>query len=99
MRHHFRRWLEGKGQALVVGVLPAQVVEHDGRRQRARALVESLPEAWVRRSAGEGSQGARIHDWACVALSEEAPDGMGRWLLDPASPGKSLMWRFIPLLT
>ena len=45
-------------------------------------MAESLPAtAWVRQSAGAGCQGERIHDWACVALSEEAPDGMGRWLL------------------
>jgi SRSO17 transposase len=80
--HHFRGWLEDQGRAHVVGVLPAQVVVHAGRRQRAKALAESLPpSAWVRQSAGTGCQGERIHDWACVALSEEASAGMGRWLL------------------
>jgi len=80
--HTFRRWLEQQRQAHVVGVLPAQVVEHDGRRQRASALAARLPaEAWVRRSAGEGSQGPRVHDWACIRLSEEVPSGLARWLL------------------
>ena len=80
--HHVRQWLEGQGRPPVVGVLSAQVVEHAGRRQRVTALADDLPvEAWVRRSAGDGSQGPRVHDWACVALSEEAPAGMRRWLL------------------
>jgi hypothetical protein len=52
------------------------------RRQRAKALAASLPAAaWVRRSAGTGSQGDRVHDWACVPLEEAAPAGMGRGLL------------------
>ena len=80
--HHFRRWLEEEGQAHVVGVLPTQVVEHNGQRQRATALAERLPtHAWIRRSAGEGSQGPRVHDWAVLALSEVCPAGMQRWLL------------------
>jgi SRSO17 transposase len=78
----FRRWLEKHERAYVVGILPAQVVADQGRRQRATAVAASLPAAaWVRRSAGEGSQGPRIHDWACVRLSEDAPAGMARWLL------------------
>jgi SRSO17 transposase len=80
--HTFRRGLEQQRQAHVVGVLPAQVVEHDGRRQRAAALAARLPaDAWVRHSAGEGSHGPRVHDWACIRLSEETPVGMARWLL------------------
>jgi SRSO17 transposase/transposase len=80
--HHFRAWLEGQGQPHVVGVLPDQVVVCEGRRQRAEALAASLPAtAWVRRSAGVGSQGERVHDWLCAPLDEAAPAGMGRWLL------------------
>jgi SRSO17 transposase len=80
--HHFRAWLEGQGQAHVVGVLPDHRVVQQGRQQRAKAVAERLaPEAWVRRSAGTGAQGERVHDWACVALEEAAPAGMGRWLL------------------
>lgn len=80
--HRFRRWLEQQERAYVVGILPAQVVGCHGRRQRASALAASLPtEAWVRRSAGEGSQGPRVHDWACISLSEQAAAGMARWLL------------------
>jgi SRSO17 transposase len=85
--HQLRRWLERQGRPHVLGVMPGQVVTHDGRPQRATALVASLPpEAWVPCSAGSGSQGERVHDWACVRLSEEAPAGMGRWLLVRRTP-------------
>src|SRR6185437_4347300 len=85
--HHFRRWLEEEGKSYIVGILPSQVVEHDGQRQRARALAERLPsEAWVRRSAGEGSQGPRVHDWAVIARSEACPIGMRRRLPARRSP-------------
>jgi SRSO17 transposase len=80
--HHLRRWLEAQGRAHVLGVMPGQVVTYEGRSQRAKVVAASLPaETWVRRSAGAGSQGERVHDWACVPLSEAAPEGMGRWLL------------------
>jgi SRSO17 transposase len=80
--HHFRRFLERQERAYVVGVLPGQVVAYDGRGQRAKAVAAALPpEAWVRQSAGTGSQGERVHDWACVQLGEPAPLGWARWLL------------------
>ncbi len=80
--HHFRQWLEQHGRSYVVGILPAQVVVHDGQRQRAKALAASVSsEAWVRRSSGTGSQGERVQEWACLALTEAAAPGMGRWLL------------------
>jgi SRSO17 transposase len=85
--HHFRRWLEEEGQSYVVGVLPAQVVEYDGQRQRAKALAERLASnVWGRRSAGEGTQGPRVHDWAVIALSEVCPAEMRRWLLVRRAP-------------
>ncbi len=80
--HQFRQWLEKQGRAHIVGILSTQVVVDEGRRQRAKAVATNLPaQAWVPRSAGTGSQGARVHDWACVALTEEAPPGMRHWLL------------------
>lgn len=80
--YRFRRWLEDEERPHVVGILPTQVVEDDGRRQRAAALAAGLPAAaWVQRSSGTGSQGERVYAWACVALSEAAPAGWRRWLL------------------
>jgi SRSO17 transposase len=80
--HGSRRWLEAEERPHVVGVLPARVVVHDGRRQRAQAVAASVPQvARILRSSGQGSQGERVHAWACVALTEEAPAGWRRWLL------------------
>jgi SRSO17 transposase len=85
--HHFRQWLEEEDQGHVVGVLPSQVVSYQGQRQRAQAVAERLPSGtWVCRTAGEGSQGPRVHDWAVVALSEECTAGRRRWLLVRWSP-------------
>jgi len=80
--HHFRQWLEQRGRSHIVGILPAQVVVHDGRRQRAKAVAASVSsEAWVCRSSGAGSQGERVQEWACLALTEAAVPEMGHWLL------------------
>jgi SRSO17 transposase len=37
--------------------------------------------AWVRLSAGEGSQGPRWYDWACLALPYATAAGKACWLL------------------
>ena len=80
--HHFRRFLEQQERAYVVGILPGQVVASEGRGQRATVVAAALPpEAWVRQSAGMGSQGERLHDRACIPLAEPAPLGWARWLL------------------
>jgi SRSO17 transposase len=69
-------------------VIPAQRVTYAGRQQRAQALAASIPATdWQRRSAGQGSQGERLHDWACVRLDEAAPAGMARWRLVRRSLG------------
>ena len=52
-----------------------------GERVTSQALAEALPpDAWARVSAGEGSQGPRWYDWACLALPYAA-DGWAHWLL------------------
>lgn len=41
-----------------------------------------MPEgAWIRASAGRGSKGERLYDWACVPLPELDTAEAGRWLL------------------
>jgi SRSO17 transposase len=50
-------------------------------------VAKGLPgKAWVRASAGTGSKGERLYDWACVTLPESEAGGgegdrAGRWLL------------------
>ena len=63
-----------------------QKVTHGGRSsqtpERADALVAALPaEAWVRWSAGAGSQGERLYDWVAVRLPFPTAEGQAQWLL------------------
>ena len=77
-----RPWLEAKRRAYVLAV-PFKHRVWVGRRQAtARAAVARLPpEAWARRSAGEGSRGPRWYDWAWLPLAGAEAPGWGHWLL------------------
>lgn len=77
-----RRWLEGQGRAYALAVASDHGLWARGERVEARALADALPaDTWVRASAGEGAQGPRWYDWACLALPYEAADGWAHWLL------------------
>ncbi|MFN2383743.1 MAG: IS701 family transposase [Gemmatimonadota bacterium] len=77
-----RRWLEEGGHAYVLAVSCDHPVWQAGTQERADRLVAALPPAaWAPLSAGEGSQGARLFDWACVRLPYDDAPGTARWLL------------------
>jgi SRSO17 transposase len=77
-----RRWLAEGAHPYVLAVACSHPVWQAGTQERADRLIAALPpEAWAPLSAGAGSQGARLYDWACVRLSEESSPGMGHWLL------------------
>jgi len=58
-------------------------------QQRVDAIAQSLPKrVWKRLSAGSGSKGERLYDWALVRLSEE--QGWARTLLVRRSLGEKL---------
>jgi SRSO17 transposase len=78
-----RGWLEEQECFYVLGVTGTHGVYHEGCQRRARTLAKRLPEeAWVRASAGKGSKGERLYDWACVALPDpDSTEEAGRWLL------------------
>jgi SRSO17 transposase len=77
-----RRWLEEQGRPYVLAVPCTHGLWTAGQQAEAQALVAGVPEAaWVRLSAGEGSQGPRWYDWALLALPYDAPPGMAHWLL------------------
>ncbi len=67
----------------VMAVTGTHGVHREGHQRQARTVANGLPEgAWVWASAGEGSKGERLYDWACVALSGAGAEGeAGRWLL------------------
>jgi SRSO17 transposase len=79
----FRGWLEGRGKCYVLAVHKTTGVWHAGRRYQLRTLAGGLAEAsWARASAGEGSKGDRLYEWACLELEDGLQEaGMRRWML------------------
>lgn len=77
-----RRWLEGQGRRYALAVAATHGIWTRGDQVEVRALAEALPtDAWARLSAGDGAQGPRWYDWACLALPYEAATGWAHWLL------------------
>lgn len=92
-----RRWLEQQGRAYALAVASDHGVWTRGARAEARALADTLPtEAWARASAGDGAQGPRWYDWACLALPYDAAAGWAHWLLvrrSVSDPGERAYYR------
>src|SRR5664280_2740658 len=76
-----RRFLEGRQMAYVLAVASDQRWwQADFMQPRVDAIARSLPApAWKRFSAGFGSKGERLYDWALMQLSKQ--DGWARALL------------------
>ncbi len=72
-------------RAFAAGVPAAWVADdtvYGGDAPAAPALADALPvEAWACASAGEGAQGPRWYDWACLALPYESAPRWAHWLL------------------
>ena len=78
----FRRFLEHNGQPYVVAVQSNQQLGTDQGRMTVSAIADSLPaRAWRRGSAGDGSKGPRLYDWAWRPLGEVDERGWRLWLL------------------
>ena len=77
-----RRLLEEQGRAYVLAVSCGRRVVVGGRHQRVETLFAGLPtSAWLRCSAGEGSQGPRRYDWAWVRLEAVVSADTAQWAL------------------
>jgi SRSO17 transposase len=77
-----RGWLEERGRWYVLAVPATQGVYHEGSQRQARTVAKHLSEeAWFRASAGKGSKGERLYDWAYVPLPDPDEAETGRWLL------------------
>jgi SRSO17 transposase len=92
-----RRALEARDQAYVLAVKsnekPPTWPPYAPPGQVAAAEVAGIlePDAWQRLSCGEGAQGERIYDWACVPLRPALSDGWVHALLvrrHPTEPGE-----------
>jgi SRSO17 transposase len=79
-----RMFLEEQKKNYVVAVPETHTVWVQGRQQPVGLLAALLPpEAWVVLSAGEGSKGPRLYEWAWLQLPEQA-EGTSertRWVL------------------
>ncbi len=78
-----RGWLEKRASSYVLAVPQTQGVYHEGSQRQARMVAKDMPEeAWFRASAGRGSKGERLYDWACIALlNSDRTQQTGRWML------------------
>jgi SRSO17 transposase len=67
-----RRLLEARQVSYVLAVSSSQHLWWPAfEQQRVDAIAQGLPKrAWKRRSAGSGSKGERLYDWAMVHLTE-----------------------------
>ena len=95
-----RSWLEEQGRNYVLAVPETHAVWIAGQSQPVGLVAALLPkEAWTVLSAGEGSQGPRLYEWAWLALSgehEAQTQGRGAWLLirrNLSDPSKRAFYR------
>jgi SRSO17 transposase len=79
-----RTWLEGQQQPYVLAVAQTHPVWSEGRAQPVGLVAALLPaEAWTPLSAGAGSQGPRLYDWAWLEVdaAPAARQGWHSWIL------------------
>src|SRR5947209_9585612 len=79
-----RSWLENQRRNYVLAVPETHLIWIAGQPQAVGLVAALLPAAaWVVLSAGEGSQGPRLYEWAWLELPEEREPGSGRgaWML------------------
>jgi SRSO17 transposase len=79
-----RLWLEEQQKKYVLAVPETHQVWVQGQPQPVGLLAALLPdEAWAVLSAGEGSQGPRLYEWAWLQLPDEmqTTSAPARWVL------------------
>jgi SRSO17 transposase len=81
-----RLWLEEQERPFVLAVAtnePLWARTERGPQQLGAAVIAAAlpPEAWEQHSAGEGSKGPRVYDWAWVRLARWPVPGWAHWLL------------------
>jgi SRSO17 transposase/transposase len=77
-----RLWLQTQDMQYVLMVPCTYLIWTAGQQVESAVLLGQMPaDGWVRLSAGDGSQGARLYDWAWVQLPYHAAAGYAHWLL------------------
>ena len=93
-----RLWLDEQQKNYVLAVPETHAVWIAGRQQPVGLVAARLSEsAWVVLSAGEGSKGPRLYEWAWLQLQEQREgSGRARWILirrSLADPSKRAYYR------
>ncbi|MDF5754610.1 IS701 family transposase [Spongiactinospora sp. TRM90649] len=83
MDFKFRRFLEEHHLGYVVAVPKNQWIGQGwgGQIHAGTATTQAPPEAWKRRSCGNGAKGPRLYDWALATVHFETEPGYQRQLL------------------
>jgi len=77
-----RTGLEGRSQAYAFCVKRSEKVLVQGEPKRVDRIAASIgADQWQRLSAGNGSKGPRLFDWACVELDMPEKQGWQRYLV------------------
>ncbi len=77
-----RAGLEKRSQAYALAVACKEKVEVAGTRKRVDQVAGTLaPSDWQRLSAGDGSKGPRLFDWAWVPIAGTDKQGYKHWLV------------------
>ena len=84
--YQLRSLLEDRGQPYVLAVRSNQSVRYldawtPVQTDPAAMAAAMAGEEWHRLSAGEGTKGPRLYDWARAPLNWHAEEGFERWLL------------------
>lgn len=79
---HLRHVLEVRGLGNVLAVACSHPVTTAAGKFRADEIAARIPQcAWQRLSAGRGSKGQRLYDWAWTSIDTDAAHAGRRWLL------------------
>jgi len=77
-----RLWLDSQKLWYVVAIACTTGIWKQGRQIAVAALIAQQPfSAWVRLSAGAGSQGERWYDWTWLRLPVACAEGMAQWVI------------------
>ena len=94
-----RRWLETQQRAFVLAVSSNHRLWQNMAQRSVAAIVAGLPtDAWTTLSAGPGSKGERLYDWACIDLPYRAPGGLQHRLLVRRSRAATLELAYFRVL-
>lgn len=78
----FRRFLDRRKRPFVLAVRSSTMLFDGTHRRRVDGIAADLPaSSWVRSSAGDGSKGPRMYDWALMPAGEVDARGWRLWLL------------------